>query len=366
MTIQQLTKPAILAATFLFLTVLAGCQEPVTETEVVVRPVKILTIDDTGGGRVLGYAGQIEAGETADVSFEVAGRIIELPVVEGQEVSQGELLGRLDPADFQSRLDQAEADYRAAESVFKRYEELVATGAVSRQDFDLQKRNFEVAQAARETVRKALSDTRLLAPFAGNIGRTYVDSFTNVQAKQAVVLLQDMTTLDVVVTIPEQDWSRARPGQTPEETTERVKPMVSVSTFPGRQFPARLTEISTVADPVTRTFSVRMKIDPPEDVNLLPGMTANVTVTVPGDDDRVTGTQAAMLPSTAVFSDDAGNPSVWVVDAETMQVSRRKVEVADMTGSEIRVLSGLQPGDRVAVSGVNNLREGLQVRELGN
>jgi membrane fusion protein (multidrug efflux system) len=109
-----------------------------------------------------------------------------------------------------------------------------------------------------------------------------------------------------------------------------------------------------------------MKIDPPEDVNLLPGMTANVTVTVPGDDDRVTGTQAAMLPSTAVFSDDAGNPSVWVVDAETMQVSRRKVEVADMTGSEIRVLSGLQPGDRVAVSGVNNLREGLQVRELGN
>ena len=120
-----------------FTAALAGCQQQEQERAPVVRPVRILTIGDGSIGRSLAFSGQVRAGETAELGFEVAGRIIELPVVEGQQVNQGDMLARLDPADFQARLDQADANYRQAQSTFERYMEIVERGAVSRQELYL-------------------------------------------------------------------------------------------------------------------------------------------------------------------------------------------------------------------------------------
>ncbi|MDJ0938470.1 MAG: efflux RND transporter periplasmic adaptor subunit [Woeseiaceae bacterium] len=349
-----------LAACFALLVACGGEQEdPVP----VVRPIKIMTVADGGGGRVLQYAGRIRAADTAELGFEVAGRIIELRVVRGQHVEAGDLLARLDPADFQAQLDKAEADYRAAESTFRRFEELVETGAVSRQDLVLRQRNFEVSEAALATARKALADTRLLAPFAGNIGLVYVENFVNVQAKENVVLLQELSALEVLITVPEQDWSRANPNMSNEERTARVRPTVSLASLPGREFPARLTEVSTVADPVTRTFEARLTFDAPDDASVLPGMTANVTIRVTGENPIDAG-RAIMVPASAVIGDETGSARVWRVDPESMIVSAATVTVGDMSGDQIRVMSGIVPGDRIAVSGVHNLREGMQVREL--
>ena len=74
---------------------------------------------------------------------------------------------------------------------------------------------------------------------------------------------------------------------------------------------------------------------------------------------------AILVPASAVLGDESGNARVWKVDPETMQVSAVEVSVADMAGDRIRVMSGIEPGDRLAISGVHNLREGMQVRELG-
>lgn len=363
MILQSPTRPLVWLAITLTAFSLIGCKQEVSEAPPIVRPIKILTIDETLGGRTLQYNGTIEAGEFADISFEVPGRIIELSLTEGQDVDKGELLARLDPADYQSRLAQAQADYDAAKAGFDRYQVLVERGTISRQDFEQQKRNYEVAGANLETANKALADTRLLAPFAGNVGRLYVRSFVNILAKQPILVLQDTESLDVVISVPEQDWSRARPNEEVEDVRERVTSYVTVSTFPDRQFPALLKEIAKVADPVTRTFEAKVTMQRPDDMNLLPGMTATVTVIVDGENDRITE-HATMLPAHAVIADDLGKSVVWIVDPDSMTVSAREVTVADMAGSEIRVLSGLTPGDQVAVSGVSNLRDGMQVREL--
>jgi len=349
---------------FAGMVLLAACEKQVEEREPVVRPVRILTIGGPGDGRKLSYAGEIRAGETADLGFEVPGRIVEFLVIEGQEVVKGDLLARLDPADFQAQLDQADANYRQAVTTYERYKEIVESGAVSRQELDVRKRNYEVAEASLATARKALSDTRLIAPFSGNIGRTLVDNFVNVQAKQPVLVLQDTTKLEVVITIPEQDWSRANPNLTKEERTELIRPMVSLSTFPDREFPARLTELATVADPVTRTFEVRARLDNPPDVTILPGMTANLSITVPEGGTRAGVDTAVIVPATAVISDEQGNSTVWKIDPDTMTVSRAQVQLGDLAGGDVRVLSGLNAGDRIATSGVHNLREGMQVSEL--
>jgi RND family efflux transporter MFP subunit len=343
---------------------LSACQRQEVEREPVVRPVRILTIGEAGVGRNLTYSGQIRAGETASLGFEVSGRIIDLPVIEGQQVSAGDLLARLDPADFQSQLDQAEANYRQAQTTFERYQEIVERGAVSRQELDLRQRNYEVAQAELATARKALSDTRLVAPFSGEIGRRLVDNFVNVRAKEAVVVLQDLTNLEMVISIPEQDWARARPGLTREQRTDLIQPMVSLSMIPNRSFPARLKEVATVADPITRTFEVIAEFDNPTDVSVLPGMTANISITVPSGNVVANEPAGYHVPANAVLADEQGNATVWKIDPETMTATRVAVQVGEMAGSDVRVLAGLNPGDRVATTGVHNLREGMQVSEL--
>jgi RND family efflux transporter MFP subunit len=317
------------------------------------------------GGEKLSYPGEILGVQNAEIAFEVPGRLVELPAEEGIEVTKGQLLAKLDPSDFQANVDAAKADYDNAKTTFERFEQVFSKGAISRQDFDNQRRTFEIAEANLTTARKALADTELRAPFSGRIGRVYVDNFNNVQAKQSIVLLQDLSQLDIIVNVPEQDWQRARPGLTLAQQTERARPFVTLTTFPGRRFPARITEVAASADPVTRTFAARGRFDPPEDIVIMPGMSATVTVNINTDD--LAGLETAVqIPASAIVGGNNGGSYVWMVDADAMTVSLSPVEPGLMSGSMITILDGLSPGDRIAVSGLQHLAEGMKVRELTN
>jgi len=341
---------------------LAACEKEAVETPEVVRPIRILTISGLQGGETLSYPGEIQGAQNAELAFEVAGRLIELPVDEGVDVSQDQLLARLDPADYQSGLDAARAQYNSAKDTFDRFSEVFERGAISRQDFDNARRQFGVQQAKLESAEKAVNDTRLRAPFAGRIGRTYVDNFNNVQAKQPILLLQDLTQLEIVIDIPEQDWLRAKPGLTLAQRTETVRPEVSLSTLPDRTFSATITEIAAAADPVTRTFAARSLFDPPDDVSILPGMSATLTIHVPSDVEGLG--DAVQIPANVIVGGDDGGSYVWIVDAENMTVSLAPVVVGQLSGSEVDILDGLELGDRIAVSGVQHLADGMKIREL--
>jgi RND family efflux transporter MFP subunit len=175
-------------------------------------------------------------------------------------------------------------------------------------------------------------------------------------------LLQDLSELEVVVNVPEQDWLRAKPGLTLAQRSELARPEVSLSSVAGRTFPATITEVAASADPVTRTFAARARFDPPEDIQILPGMSANVTIKMPADLDA--GTMAIYLPANAVVGGNDGGSFVWKIDSERMTVSRAAVTVGQLTGSEIEIVDGVRTGDRIAVSGVQHLTENMRVREL--
>jgi RND family efflux transporter MFP subunit len=352
----------VFAAIFSVLLLAGACSQETPERAPVIRPVKILTVASFEGGATVEYPAVVRAGETVDLSFEVAGRIVELPINEGQDVKRGDLIARLDPADFQQALNEAQARFTAAKAEFERFAELVKTGAVARRQVDVKRRDFEVAEAQLETARKALADTRLTAPFDGQIGRRIVENFVNVLAKQDIAVLQDLSSFEVVASIPEQDWARARPGMTIAQRNELISPVVTLSTRPDRPFPGRIKEVATVADPITRTFDVTGEFDPPDGLKVLPGMTARISVTVPAEmSDWVPD---IVLPTVAVLADDEGDSTVWKVDPDTMQVSRIPVELGEVTGADVEIVSGVGPGDRIAISGVHALREGMTIREL--
>ena len=342
----------------------AACEKTPEEAPEVVRPVRIITISSLQGGDTLNYPGEIQGAQNVNIAFEVPGRIIEMPAQEGIDVSAGDMLARLDPADFQSSLDAATARARASKETFDRFAEVFERGAISAQELDTRRRQYEVDQANLASAQKALDDTVLRAPFDGRIGRTFVDNFANVQAKQEILLLQDLSEFEVVVNVPEQDWLRAKPGLTLAQQTERAQPAVSLSSLPGRSFPAAITEVAAAADPVTRTFAARARFDPPDDVVILPGMSATVTVRMAKnlEDAPI----RVLVPANAVVGGNDGGSYVWKIEGDPAAATMAPVTVGLMTGSEIEILEGLESGDRIAVSGVQHLTEGMRVRELGN
>lgn len=344
------------------LPILCGCDGPTEPVpEEITRPAKIFTYAAEGGTATIEYSGTIGAAQRSDMGFEVPGRVIEFRVAAGDRVEEGQVLARLDPADYQAALDKAIADRNAAEADFRRFDQAYQENAVTKQDLDLATRNLEVANAALRTARKAVADTELTAPFDGIVAQKLVNDFANVQAKQSVLVLQDDSSLEIDVNVPEQDWTRARPGIEAEERAQRLQPRVVISSIRDREFPAYLKEMNTTADPVTRTYQVTLGFENPTDVTVRPGMTGRIVLTVPADVDMSHTIGGATIPAAAVRTDESGTAFVWRV-GEDMRVSKQPVVVGELAGDRIRLLDGLEPGDRIAASGVHNLREGMEVR----
>ena len=349
----------ILGALILCLGLIFGCgQETKLEGKEFIRPVKFLKVGDTGAGMSAKYSGKIKAAQEVDMAFEIPGRIIEFPTTEGQRVTKGTLLARLDPRDFQTILDSANADLNAARADYERSRELYENNTISRRDLDVARRNFEVAQANTRSAKKAVEDTRLLAPFSGLIARKVADNFQNIQSKQPILVIHDDSSLEMLVDIPEQDYAQVRKGTSLSQLTQALKPEISVSSLPGQIFKATFKETATMADPITRTFEITFGFIPPKENTILPGMTARLKLSGTMDTE-----EKPMIPAKAVFSDEAKDGMVWLIDPKTKKVKQQPVEVGEMSDTKIFITKGLKTGDIIAVSGVHQLRNGMTVRE---
>jgi RND family efflux transporter MFP subunit len=210
--------------------------------------------------------------------------------------------------------------------------------------------------------QKALAECELRAPFSGRIASRLVDDFANVSAKEAVLVLQDESSLELQVDVAERDWVRGDASMSREEITERIKPRVQIASLPGREFPGYIKELSASADPVTRTYRVTFGFANPEDANISPGMTGSVVVDRASIDGS--GTTGISIPLGAIVADDDGNPHVWIVDAMTMRVSKRAVEIGELSEGNARIPSGLASGDQIVVSGVNSITDNMLIRKF--
>ena len=336
-----------------------GCGgEEVEEGPPTVRPVRTMVVGGGVSGR-LTFPGTVQAADRAEMAFRVAGPLIELPVNEGDEVAEGQLLARIDARDFQIAVAEARAAFDQAEAEAQRYQRLYERDAVPVADLELRQAQRDVARARYEQAQADLRDTRMRAPFSGQIGVKYVENFEDVQAKQPILSLHNVTHVEIVINVPEQIMAAVRGGTSTTITA-------SFDALPDVGFPVTVKEYAVNADPQTRTFAVTLAMSQPEELNVLPGMTALVTaevMAVGGEGEAIPIT----IPAFAVFPDEAGNSHVWVVDEEMQTVHRRAVQVGSVTGADnIVVLGGLEPGERIAVAGIHQLQEGQKIRLMDN
>jgi len=340
-----------------------GQEVPVEQAEVA-RPIKMISIGEGAGSRTLEVPGSVSAAQSAELSFEVSGRMLARIVEEGQLVAAGEVVAKLDPRDYVAQRDAARARRDTYKSDYDRYSKAFEKNAVTEQQVSRSKGFLDISQAELDVADKALQDTDLRAPFAGRIAQRLVDDFANVRQKQAVMVLQDESSLELRVAVAERDWARGDTSISRDEMTRRINPRVEVASFRGRFFPAYIKERSNSADPVTRTYEVTVGFENPTDVNVSPGMTGKVIVDL-YTENRAEGEAPVSVPANAVVADEDGNPYVWVVDLSTMRVAKRAVEPGELSGTMAPILSGLSGGDVVVVSGVNSLTDGTLVRDLG-
>jgi len=336
--------------------IVGGCgKKEVEEPAPPVRPVKVYSVGGVESGK-LTFPGTVEAGEKAAMSFRVPGRLIDLPIKEGQDVDKGALIGRLDPKDYQISVDAAQAEYQKAEADYRRYQTLYEKDAVPVADFDFRRSQRDVKKAQLDEAKKNLSYTYLRAPFAGKIGNRYVENFMDVQANEVIVDLNDVTKVEIKIDVPESIVKGVDAGM-------NVAPYAVFESVPDEKFPLEVKEVSNRADPATQTFKATLVMPQPETVTLLPGMTAQVEVWVSEADETGKTLQDITIPAIAVVGDETGKSYVWVVDETDMTVHRKEVKAGEMVGSQdIHIRKGLEAGEKVVTAGMLKLQEGMKVR----
>ena len=317
--------------------------------------MKAVVFGEADRRRSYTYPGRVFPNSTIEVSFEVDGQIVELPVAKGQMVEAGEMIARLDQRDFQNDLAAADAIAAEAAAARTRYETAGRTGAVSRQEVDEAVARARATAADARIKRKALEDSEIRAKISGVVADRYVDAFQRVKAKEPILSLQDISILEVRINVPERDMG----GEVPEDPTDIGRLTARFDTVPDRVFELRLKEFVTDADPVTQTYPVTLAMDNPKEVEILPGMTASVTWEPPAQLQEGRDT----VPTAAVLAVPPSQTYVWVIDRETRRVSRREVSLGQMRlGDQVEVVSGLAPGELVAAAGAYHLDDGMQVR----
>jgi RND family efflux transporter MFP subunit len=344
-------------------------------------PVAVVTAEPVSSFRTTrAYTGEVAAGRSSSLGFELAGTLEQVLVEEGDRVAAGEPLARLDRRRLQAQRQQAAAQHREAlagveevrqqlvlaELQRERRRQLLAQGAIAREDLDQQiqgsavlrsrllqaESQVEEASARLRQIDVDLARSVLVAPFAGTVSRRLLDEGVVVSSGQALIALVEAAPQEVRVGLPPAVASGLRPGEShPVQVGDRT-------------LQARLSALLPELDAASRTVTAVLRLP----VNDLPvGATARLSL------ERSEQGEGFWLPTAALVPAEGGLWSVYVLEAapagddnapaQGRQVGRRLVEIVHSEGERSLVRGTLRPGERVIASGTQRVVPGVWVEE---
>lgn len=345
-----------LPALLLVLPLLAACSKKEAPPEPL-RPVKSMRVELQAGANSLTLPGEVHARHEAPLAFRVGGKISACYAELGQQVRRGQVLARLEPEDYRLAAQggaateaQARSQLILADADLKRYTALREKGFVSAAALDQKQAAFDAARAAYDAGQarrgeqdRKLGYTALTADGDGVVTSLNCNVGQVVAAGQQVLGLARNGGKEIAVYVPESALAAFRSNK---------QFSISLNAQPGKRYIGKLRELAGGADPATRTYAARIAVQDADDAMQL-GMSATVRMQSGSD-------MAIHLPLAAVFSRD-GSTGVWKLDDKGI-VHRTLISVAGIEGDELRVASGLAPGDVVVTAGTNLLRDGEKVK----
>jgi membrane fusion protein, multidrug efflux system len=338
---------------------LAGCHHRTPPPAPPPPRVSVVTLRAQAVPIVTELPGRVNAYRTADVRPQVNGIILKRLFVEGSEVKAGQQLYQIDPAPYKAAYDSAVAANASTRALAQRDRSLVETNLVSKQDYDNAEAAYLQAQAAVETAHINLIYTKVLSPITGRISRSFVTEGALATANQATALanVQQLDPIYVDVTQPSTTLLRLRREAEAGllKQNEAGKTQVRVRLEDGTDYahPGTLEFSEVTVDQGTGSVTLRALMPNPERL-LLPGMFVREEIQEGVRQDAV------LAPQQGVSHDQKGEPNALVVGPDDI-VQLRPLEVDRAIGDQWVVSSGLKPGDRVIVEGIQSAKPGSKV-----
>lgn len=325
----------------------------------VVRPVPTVQVEIYQNIKQISFPGTVQAHSRVELAFNVDGQIVKSNLTEGAKFKKGEVLVQLDQRDFQHSYDAALANTSRLEKEFERVKKLHTQTVISQAEFDLAKSQNDVAQAELKIRKKAIEDTILLAPFDGVVAKRFAQKFQHIKAKDSVLSFKDISIIEVVIRVPERLVAATNSGLTKEFR-------VIFDADKNTSYQGELIEQSVQSDPVTRTYDSVIGVNPPDNLNIFPGMTATVHANISNEEDKQNSTQpiaadSLIVPVEAVLGVE-GVSYCWVIPVRGGQPEKRKVEIGPLRDDGVIITQGITEGEHVAIAGLHALHEGLAVR----
>ena len=335
-----------LSALTVFFTI--GCKDK-KDKPTMAPPVKVTVLAVTPSmqesERV--YSGTVSSSATTNVSFSVAGTITNLYASEGQKVGKGQLIGKVRDAEYQNALNIANAQLAEAQDGYERLKKLHDANALPDVKWVEMQQKLKQAQNAAEMAQRTVNDASLHSPVSGTVTRKFADVGQSVLPVQPIYEIVSTDNLTIDVSVSENEIGGFKVGQ------------VASVAFESADIPAlqgKVTQKTVVADPITRSYTVKVGIDSDKG-KILPGMIGNVTFQAPesvGEEPS-----AIVLPSGSVLLNEDNRLFVWIV--KNGLAERRFVTADELSNHGIIVKSGLAPNDSVIVAGMQKVGTGTKV-----
>lgn len=284
---------------------------------------------------------------SSELSFRVGGPIDRFEVYAGNHYRQEQIIAEIDPRDFRIRKERAEALYNQSKSEYERIEALFHKNNISASTYEKAKADYASARTAFETASNELNDTRLIAPFNGYVGEVYIEKFQDVKATQPVISLVDIDQLRIEAYVTQDIAFRA-----PDIKQVQLR----FDAIPDTTYEARVMEISKSTTRNNLSYLLTAML-PNKEGKLLSGMSGRIFFhTDAGNSPTVS------IPQTALCHRPGEGDYVWVVNPADQTVSHRKVTLGGIQkDGKATIISGVQEGEMIAVSGLRFLSDGMVV-----
>lgn len=286
--------------------------------------------------------GTLQSDESVQISSEIAGRITQIPLVEGTSVAAGAVLIQLDDALVKAEVDDAQARYALAQGNLGRADSLAKSGNVTERARDEATTNAETTRAALELAKVRLSKHTIRAPFKGIAGIRKVSPGAYVTAGQPIVNLEKIDTLKIDFKLPELFLAQVKTDQTVE---------ISVDALPGRTFIGTIYAIDPHIDINGRALSIRARLENP-DLILRPGLFARIRVK--GQVKR----NALVIPEAAIVPRGEDKIVYLIRNGQAIEA---KVTLGNRRDGLVEILDGLAEDAMVVTAGQQKLKDGSAV-----
>lgn len=327
---------------------LGSCSEKSgEETTVKTVNVKTMMVQQVAADGQQGYSGTIEEMSGSSLSFASVGILKSVSAGEGQMVRQGQLIATIDETSLQSAYEAAQAAREQALDAEQRMRLLHDAGSLPEIKWIEVQTQVRQALSAEKMAKKALTDTRLYAPFSGYVAEKQAEAGQSVAPGVPIVKLVRIDHVKVSISVPEEEIAQIHTGQSLQ---------VKVLALGGKTFEAKVAEKGVTADALSRSYEVKGIIGNPQH-ELLPGMIAEVHLGTMGTSQHME--QTITLPAEIIQIDADNRPFVWTVVND--KALRTYVTLGQNIGDNVQITEGLMAGDKVICEGQQKVSNGMKV-----